>query len=145
MKAIVFLRRFIPRSAFPISLAAATLLFVSPVMGVEVAGKWKGMYYFQDGRPPVQLTLNLSQSSTNAGVWGNSVEPNTFNKTGGELKANLRGHLEGNYLSFIKTYDGSKGYSHSVLYSGTVSKNGNSITGKWSVKNLVGNFEISRQ
>lgn len=140
MKAKVFFRRVIPGFAFLI-----TLVLVSPVMAVEIAGTWTGMYFFQDGRPPVRLTVTLSQSATNAGVWGHSVEPNTFNKKGGELKANLRGHLVENYISFIKTYDGSNGYSHSVLYSGTVSANGNTISGKWSLKKLVGNFELSRQ
>ena len=52
--------------------------------------------------------------------------------------------MPGRLITINKTYDGTGGVSHSVIYSGTVSVDMRSITGRWAVNNARGNFTMSR-
>ena len=52
--------------------------------------------------------------------------------------------LPGHLITINKTYDGTGGVSHSVVYTGTVSADMRSISGRWVVNNAHGNFTMSR-
>jgi hypothetical protein len=50
----------------------------------------------------------------------------------------------GQLITIVKTYDGTGGVSHSVLYTGTVSPDLHTIYGRWAIKSVRGDFIMSR-
>jgi hypothetical protein len=82
-----------------------------------------------------------------------TTEPNTFGeKSATHLYGNVsclsRGVGPGREFRFHKQYDGSGNVDHAVEYSGIVSRDGNSIEGRWliisSASWSVGTFAMSR-
>jgi hypothetical protein len=112
----------------------------------SISGDWNGYYYYPNNKqPPVNFLFSFAA----AGCSGRSSEPNTFGaKSASHLFANLScadGTLHpGQTIVITKTYDGTGGVSHSVIYSGTVSQDMRSISGGWAVNDLRGTFTMSR-
>ena len=50
----------------------------------------------------------------------------------------------GREITIRKTYDGTGGVSHSVIYQGTVSSDLRTISGQWTINTTGGNFIIWR-
>ena len=115
-------------------------------LGDNISGSWSGTYSYASGnKPPVSFTVSFGPN----GCAGRSEEPNTFgNKSASRLFANLTCSdavlLPGHLITINKTYDGTGGVSHSVVYTGTVSADMRSISGRWVVNNAHGNFTVSR-
>jgi len=136
--------------AAPPPLAAAPTHSVTPPLvaplGDNISGTWKGIYSYASGnQPPVNFSVSFGPN----GCAGRSEEPNTFgNKSAPKLFANLTCSdavlLPGHLITINKTYDGTGGVSHSVVYTGTVSADMRSISGRWVVNNAHGNFTMSR-
>jgi hypothetical protein len=112
-----------------------------------LSGIWTGTYYYSSGnkQQPVQFIFNFSQT----GCSGRSEEPNTFGeKSAPKLFANLSCSVTslsaGQVITIVKTYDGTGGVSHSVLYTGTVSPDMRTIYGRWAIKSVRGDFIMSR-
>jgi hypothetical protein len=128
-----------PLAAPPPPAAPATL-------GGNISGVWKGTYSYSSGnQPPVNFTVSFGPN----GCSGRSEEPNTFgNKSAPKLFANLScsdpALVPGRLITINKTYDGTGGVSHSVIYSGTVSADMRTISGRWAVSSARGNFTMSR-
>jgi uncharacterized caspase-like protein len=129
----------------PAPAAAPPLVAPGPLSG-NISGVWTGTYYYAtSNQPPVNFTVSFGPN----GCSGRSEEPNTFgNKSAPKLFANLTcsdpALVPGRLITINKTYDGTGGVSHSVIYSGTVSVDMRSITGRWAVNNARGNFTMSR-
>jgi hypothetical protein len=116
---------------------------------MTISGTWTGEYSFPEtypGRPqPVPFTFVFSSS----GCQGRSDEINTFGQLNApRLFANLACSASalspGQTITIKKTYDGTGGVSHSVVYSGTVSPDMRAISGKWTIGGQSGPFTMRR-
>ena len=80
-------------------------------------------------------------------ITGTTLEPNTFaDQEIEELNADLRGHVDGEDIIFLKTYQGVD--QEPVYCEGTITDQGRTIVGKWYFNwpnELSGTFEMSRQ
>lgn len=113
------------------------------MMAPEITGRWAGSYYYSDGRSPVEFSVQINEAD--GVVSGLMREPNTFGSVGNtHLYADIKGSLTGRNLTYVKTYDGSGGQSHSVTYAGLVSDDGSSIEGSWNIGGLTGKFFIEK-
>ena len=61
------------------------------------------------------------------------------------MRASLDGILEGQLLSFTKTYDPLGTYAHAVHYEGMMNPKCTAITGSWSIRDYSGKFEMYRE
>lgn len=114
------------------------------MMAPEITGRWAGSYYYSDGRSPVEFSVQINEAD--GVVSGLMREPNTFGSAASRnLYADIRGSLTGRNLTYVKTYDGSGGQSHSVTYAGIVSEDGTTIEGSWNIGSLFGKFYIEKQ
>ena len=52
--------------------------------------------------------------------------------------ATLSGRHAASTATFVKTYDGTGGWEHSVSYEGTINEDGSEITGQWHVQDEWG-------
>ena len=100
---------------------------------MNVSGFWTGEYtYSQLNDSPVPFQVELKQVA--ALVEDTTTEQNTFDEQAGQiLIAELFGKVSGNHISFTKIYSNSPMGRDKVLYSGTVSEDGNIITGQWKI------------
>jgi hypothetical protein len=76
---------------------------------------------------------------------GTIIEPNTMGETSDSLEAILSGSRHGHAVDFTKAYDGASDAAHAVDYVGQLSRDGNSITGVWSLADADGKFEMHRE
>ena len=60
------------------------------------------------------------------------------------LHASVDGRLSGRSVSFLKTYDGTGGWKHSVGYDGTLRADATEIGGQWYVDGARGSFIMRR-
>jgi uncharacterized caspase-like protein len=119
----------------------------APATGT-IAGVWNGTYYYPNANNK-QLPVNFIFLFEPGGCGGRSEEMNTFaDKRVAKLFANLScadATLHpGQVITIKKTYDGTGGVSHSVIYTGTVSPDMRSIAGQWAINNARGTFSMSR-
>lgn len=113
----------------------------------RLEGAWSGTYYYPNGnkQQPVRFIFTFGPT----GCSGRSEEPNTFgDRSVPRLFANLSCSVTslspGQVITIVKTYDGTGGVSHSVLYTGTVSPDMRTIYGRWAIKSTRGDFIMSR-
>ena len=99
---------------------------------LSLTGLWNGLFSCPRLRDPTQFVAILIQSG--ASFSGTTHEPcPTEQIPGGVLYATLQGQRSGTAVAFIKTYDGTGGWTHSVKYEGTLSDDGTEIEGRWHV------------
>ncbi len=100
----------------------------------RMLGTWNGQYGYNEMRRP-----NVNFKLTITGVDGNRFsgmisEPATFGDgTSRFLFAGVRGTVKGGIVSFVKTYDGTGGQTHSVNYQGTLEPASRAINGGWTI------------
>ncbi|MDG3006156.1 hypothetical protein [Paludisphaera mucosa] len=158
------------RSWFARGLAAAAALVVGTVaMAVDDGGKkaeaptcaccaakagglsgiWTGEYKYSEGsgQRPVAFTAFLFQQGDR--IKAEIKEANTF---GDDRSPWLHATVEGRYdeaeraLNFTKTYDGTAGVSHEVVYKGVVDSEGSRVVeGTWDVSGTQGTFTMRRK
>lgn len=123
-------------------IIAAIFLFAMPAASDDasnasrLAGWWTGEFEYDGGAgAPGPFTLNLTAQGAN--VVGMTAEFNTFgDPSAAYLYATISGHVEGDRLIFVKTYDGTGGQSHSVTYDGVIDRTGNLIAGRWRIGSM---------
>jgi hypothetical protein len=95
-------------------------------------GIWHGLYSYPRYFEPVYFVATLV--SFGSGFSGTTHEA-LIGARGAPLKAfaTVDGAREGDYVSFLKSYDGSGGMRHSVNYGGTLRADENEIDGAWSI------------
>ena len=99
---------------------------------LNLTGLWNGLFSYPRRYDPTPFVAILVQSG--ASFSGTTHEPCAIKQIpGGFLYATLRGQRAGTAVSFIKTYDGTGGWTHSVRYEGTLSDDGAEIEGSWFV------------
>jgi hypothetical protein len=99
-----------------------------------LAGAWRGTYTY-DNNPtaaPGDFTFDLKVSGNT--VSGRITEPNTFGTAGVPfLYANISGTIDGDAISFSKTYDGTGGQTHTVYYNGVIDRAAHTVSGTWFI------------
>jgi hypothetical protein len=97
-----------------------------------LTGVWHGLYSYPRYSEPVYFMATLIEAgkhlsgSTHEAVQGSRGSPLT-------VYAMLDGVQDENAVSFTKLYDGSGGWKHKVLYSGTLSADRLEIEGEWHI------------
>jgi hypothetical protein len=111
-----------------------------------IAGVWSGKIYYLDGRAPKPFTFTFDA----VGCRGRGGEPNTFgDSTSTRLYSNLECATNtlspGQIFTIKKTYDGTAGATHTVIYRGTVSSDERQVSGEWTTPHgNHGNFILQR-
>jgi hypothetical protein len=120
----------------------------APAPAPRLTGHWEGVYrYNAPGQNPVLFTTDIVQDSPKA-FTGRVAELNTFGSPDAKyLFANLDGGVEGKRVWFKKTYDGTGGQTHSILYEGTLERATMTVKGQWKGEGsntFSGTFEMKR-
>ena len=82
-----------------------------------------------------------------ARVFGFTKEPNTFGKRNEPwLHAVFKGTIDDSTgdVNLTKTYDGTGGESHAVIYDGKLSRDAKQVVGDWSIDAFRGRFRLDR-
>lgn len=101
----------------------------------DVTGVWHGLYSYDFAQAPVYFVATLLAGSN----WLSGTSHEASEGSIGQaltLYATLEGSVAGDNVDFIKSYDGSGGWSHSVPYSGSLSPDGLEIEGTWHIKDV---------
>lgn len=125
-----------------LALAVLTASLASPAAAQSLEGVWQGAYWGGENRStPFQATI---ADPAGPGFTGTTIETNSFSAEDvAFLLATLDGFVQGNSVSFTKTYDGTGGISHSVTYQGQIASP-RRIVGTWTVGGVTGQFELVR-
>jgi hypothetical protein len=123
-------------------LALSLALSIVSAEAKDMTAEWAGAYGYEDGRPAVFFSLNVSQNGKI--ITGHLREVQTFGSQTSDnaLKAKIVGSVDGHVVAFTKTYDGSGGQSHSVNYRGTLFVDGGAMFmfGTWHLGSDVGSW-----
>jgi hypothetical protein len=101
----------------------------------DVTGVWHGLYSYDFAQAPVYFVATLLAGA-------NWISGTSHEASEGKidqaltLYAALEGSIAGDSVAFVKTYDGSGGWNHSVPYSGSLSPDGLEIEGTWHIKDI---------
>ena len=128
------------------ALLVSLFLHGSAHAAVDLTGDWKGTYrYITKNLKPVNFEIHLVE--TGEKLTGKTVEPNTFSESPVKhLHADIRGSVNPDLtISFLKTYDGTGGATHSVEYAGKISADGAHVKGTWKRLQSVGTFTLERK
>jgi hypothetical protein len=98
----------------------------------NLTGVWHGLYSYQAYREPVYFVATLIDGGS---FISGSTHESEIGETGAPLTlfASIDGSRSGNAIDFIKSYDGSAGWSHSVTYEGLLNADATEIEGTWVV------------
>lgn len=113
--------------------------------GRSLSGSWDGIFTYPDVPEAGPVTPFLAKLTDKGGVLnGTIMEPHEFEP--GTVHASLLGQRIGRSVHFAKDYlDAGWEYRETVLYFGTVSEDGDAITGEWRIDHWRGGFEMVRQ
>jgi hypothetical protein len=99
----------------------------------SLTGVWHGLYSYDVAMAPVYFVATLMSGYG----WISGTSHEAANEMPGQaltLFATLGGSVNGANIGFIKTYDGTNGWSHAVPYVGTLSPDATEIEGTWEIK-----------
>ena len=103
----------------------------------DLSGTWQGRYsYFGPGEPVAFVAVVIDAAGSLGGTTHERCSDGEA--PGGYLYATLSGRHAGSAVTFIKTYDGTGGWSHSVDYEGTINEDGTAISGRWRLQDEWG-------
>ena len=110
----------------------------------SLTGIWQGIFSYNDGRddaPFVATLLDLGGA-----ISGTTHEPCPIGASSTGLAfAEITGRRQGSAVVFSKTYDGTSGLTHTVLYEGTLTEDGVEIEGTWTIPGgSIGRFMMIR-
>jgi len=113
-------------------------------MNDDLTGVWFGEYaYPPNTYPPVSFIANIDD--TCGLIDGRTDEPNTLDAPfATRLFARLSGRHGDGIVTLIKTYDGTGGITHSVVYTGQVDAEHETIEGIWRAGGWSGRFTMTR-
>jgi hypothetical protein len=110
---------------------------------LNLTGDWSGEFsYPRNMGPTTPFLANIQDEGGH--LSGTIIEPAI---RGGEtMKATIAGHRQGSSVDFTKTYQSTgRGYDTPVDYVGSLSGDGNTVSGVWSLFDLDGTFEMRRE
>lgn len=97
----------------------------------DLTGVWHGLYTYRE-LGSVYFVATMIES----GAWlTGSTHESEIGVSGAPLTlfAGLEGVKAGRRVRFVKTYDGTGGWSHSVAYEGMLSEDASEIEGLWTI------------
>lgn len=119
---------------------------------IDLTGRWTGVYFYpvhpewnpDDDLPPTPFAAELLDAVGQ--VTGSTEEPDVFGETDAPpIPASLEGHHVDRELTFTKFPDGG-GQIHSIDYIGSISPDGNSVSGQWIIHGeWSGTFRMQRK
>lgn len=112
---------------------------------MNVSGQWWGQFSYPRHEGPT--TSFLARLEDHGGrLSGTIIEPNIITPDS-TIEAFLTGIRHGTSVDFVKTYGppAPYGYEHPVDYVGSLSDDGNTIKGVWSLLEFDGTFEMHRE
>ncbi len=109
----------------------------------NLGGAWNGLYFYPGYPEAVTfVALLIDVGSRFAGsiheYEGIVSEQRIL------LYATVDGRHDGTHVSFLKTYDGTGGWKHTVDYDGTLNGDATEIAGQWHVGGVSGGFIMTR-
>jgi hypothetical protein len=112
---------------------------------VDISGKWDGVFAYPDVPDAGPVTPFVAEIVERDGrISGTILEPHEFRS--GTAHASLEGVRAGRTVDFLKTYHAAGAeYEEPVAYAGSLSADGNIITGHWMMSDWSGPFEMVRQ
>lgn len=134
------------RVTFFAMIAAVTLAGApAPALAHDLAGRWTGGYISADGADVNTFDVTIAPSQGDR-LTGTVIETNALSSGRGVLflTSRVSGSVVNGVVSFVKTYDGSGGVSHSVSYSGRMDATGRRIAGSYDAGGATGRFEMVR-
>jgi hypothetical protein len=110
----------------------------------NLTGIWHGLYSYPVESAPVYFVSTIISAggyvsgSTHEAVKGSRGAPLT-------VFAALDGSRQGHSIEFIKAYDGTGGWKHTVRYEGTLNDDATEIEGFWTLSSgWIGRFLMIR-
>lgn len=111
---------------------------------LDLTGAWDGVYHYKDvpdAGPSTPFLATIKE--TNGAFTGTVIEPHEFKE--GTVSAIIHGRRRGRDVSYAKDYEtDDEDYQATVQYTGTLSDDGQIMTGAWSIEHWSGTFEMSR-
>jgi hypothetical protein len=109
----------------------------------NIGGAWNGLYFYPGYPEPVSFVALLIDVGT---LFSGSMHEHegVISEKRILLHATLDGRRNGTSVSFLKTYDGTGGWKHSVGYDGTLNADATEIEGRWYVDGASGRFIMTR-
>jgi hypothetical protein len=100
--------------------------------GLDLSGRWSGIYNYPEFFPPNGFEANLSD--VGGAISGTISEPDEdpFG-LGGTLDSFIEGRREGSAVTFTKMYEDVDRMPDAIFYSGTIHADGNEISGRWEI------------
>ncbi|MET0604991.1 MAG: hypothetical protein ABWZ80_00920 [Beijerinckiaceae bacterium] len=111
---------------------------------IDLTGVWTGLYSYQSGQSvPFSASLIETACSFSGGASESCVVGDGSRQT---LFSTFSGRRRGLSLFFVKTYDGTAGWRHSVRYEGALDADAAEIEGRWTIpgSGLSGRFMMIR-
>ncbi len=110
----------------------------------NLTGVWQGLYSYANSGEHTPFTATLLETGSHVG--GSTHE---ICLVEGRSRATLFALVDGirrdRAVHFVKTYDGSAGWDHSVAYEGAINEDGTEIQGSWRVRGgMTGRFLMTR-
>lgn len=99
----------------------------------NLTGVWDGLYRYPAGIRTPESAFTAVMFDSGGSLSGTIHETMKLGTHDIPASAFLEGRIEGASVTFLKTYDGTGGQSHSVSYDGTLGADGNEIEGQWRI------------
>lgn len=103
--------------------------------GDSLTGVWHGLYSYPVFAEPVYFVASLIQSGTSISGTIHEAERGE-NGAPLTLYAGVSGTVDRPSVDFAKTYDGTGGWSHTVMYSGLLDGDMSEIEGTWTIRGV---------
>jgi len=100
--------------------------------GLDLSGRWTGVYNYPGPLPPVGFEAELHHDG--GAISGTMFEEDeSLQGSAGILLSIVDGSLDGRAVSFTKIYEDEDRMPEPVFYTGTVQPDGNEISGQWEI------------
>lgn len=110
-----------------------------------LTGRWDGVFSYPEVPEAGPITPFVAELAERSGVVeGKVIEPHEFQDS--TAHATMLGQRIGRSIHFAKSYHGAgEEYRETVLYYGSLSDDGDTITGEWQIEHWRGPFEMTRE
>jgi len=109
----------------------------------NLGGAWNGLYFYAGYPEPVSFVALLIDVGSHFSGSIHEYE-GIISEQRILLYASVDGEREGSRVSFLKTYDGTGGWKHTVRYEGALNGDATEIAGQWHVGGGSGAFIMTR-
>ncbi len=98
---------------------------------LDMTGAWEGIYNYPRGLPPSGFRAELRDAA--GAITGETEERGDADQAGLTLHALIVGTRSDTAVVFTKRYDALARAAHPVRYEGTLSPDGDEVTGRWTI------------